>query len=125
MRTTIGAVTALGLALTACDGRQPLGLPSCDSPAQSIDVRRLLEVREAMNIIPLSSEERSVTWDPLCVRLSAIEPVAFETGEWSETVGEESFVAGSYAAVWQKTDGQWTLGQVLKTLEGCGGELCP
>ncbi|MEO1042057.1 MAG: hypothetical protein AAFX52_07185 [Pseudomonadota bacterium] len=125
MRTSISAFMALGLVLTACDGTQEFGLPSCDSAAESPEVLKLVGLREAMNVVPLSSQERSVTWKTLCLRLSAVEPVAFETGEWSEAIGDASFAAGSYAAVWRKTGGVWELEDDLKTLEGCGGDLCP
>ncbi|MEO1657863.1 MAG: hypothetical protein AAFR65_09085 [Pseudomonadota bacterium] len=125
MRISCGALLAVSLTLSACERSENLGLPLCDSADVSPDVAGIVAAREAMNLRPASSGDLSVTWEAICVRLSSVEPVALETGAWSEAVGDENFAAGSYASVWRKSDEAWELTDTLKTLEGCGGTLCP
>ena len=67
-----------------------------------------------------------------CVRVSAVFPVALETGRWrgvregqAEKSGAESFASGVYAAKWRRVDGTWLLEAEIFATEACGGDFCP
>lgn len=65
---------------------------------------------------------------PDCVHISPLMPLAMEYGTWigrRETDPEAGFVAGSYAAKWARTDGDWQLDAETFMTESCGGDLCP
>lgn len=64
---------------------------------------------------------------PDCVRVSAVVPVALETGRWrGEWEGDAArFAAGTYAAKWRRVDGAWLLEAELFATEACGGDFCP
>ncbi|MEE2526513.1 nuclear transport factor 2 family protein [Hyphobacterium sp. HN65] len=65
---------------------------------------------------------------PDCVQVSPLMPLAMEYGTWigrRETDPESGFVAGSYAAKWALTDGEWRLDAETFMTESCEGDLCP
>ncbi|MEM0930172.1 MAG: hypothetical protein AAGI89_12875 [Pseudomonadota bacterium] len=125
MRIRSGVLVVIGLVLAGCERDTDLGLPLCDSVESAPGVAKIIEAREAMNVAPSATGDPTIIWESVCIRLSSVEPVALETGAWSETVGDDNYAAGSYAAIWHNTDAGWQLGEALKTVEGCAGSLCP
>jgi ketosteroid isomerase-like protein len=74
-----------------------------------------------------ASERAVYVRTPDCVRVSAVVPVALESGRWrGEWEGDPGrFAAGAYAAKWRRVDGGWLLEAELFATEACGGDFCP
>lgn len=62
-----------------------------------------------------------------CVSVSAVFPIAFETGSWRgvSTDDAATFAGGIYSAKWRKVDGAWQLEAEIFSTEICGGSFCP
>lgn len=67
------------------------------------------------------------TRTPQCVRVSAVAPVALETGNWRGVISTRpnDFAAGSYAAKWRNSVTGWRLESEIFATEACGGVFCP
>jgi ketosteroid isomerase-like protein len=64
---------------------------------------------------------------PLRIRISAVAPMALETGEWRgfQMSAARNWAMGEYVAKWRRIDGTWKIESETYMAAACGGTFCP
>jgi ketosteroid isomerase-like protein len=64
---------------------------------------------------------------PLRIRISAVGPMALETGEWRgfQMSAKHNWASGDYVAKWRRIDGTWKIESETYMATACGGSFCP
>ena len=64
---------------------------------------------------------------PTPIRVSAIGPMALETGEWRgfQLSAKRNWASGEYVAKWRRIGGTWKLESETYMATACGGTFCP
>ena len=64
---------------------------------------------------------------PLRIRVSAVGPMAMETGEWRgfQLSAARNWASGEYVAKWRRIDGTWQIESETYIAMACGGSFCP
>jgi ketosteroid isomerase-like protein len=64
---------------------------------------------------------------PTRIRVSAVGPMALETGEWRgfQLSARRNWASGEYVAKWRRIDGAWKIESETYIATACGGTFCP
>jgi ketosteroid isomerase-like protein len=72
-------------------------------------------------------KRRSYTRTPTRIRVSAVGPMALETGEWRgfQLSAKRNWASGDYVAKWRRIGGAWKIESETYMATACGGTFCP
>ena len=64
---------------------------------------------------------------PLRIRVSAVGPMALETGEWRgfQMSARHNWASGDYVAKWRRVGATWKIESETYMATACGGSFCP
>jgi len=64
---------------------------------------------------------------PTRIRVSAVGPMALETGAWRgfQLSAKRNWASGDYVAKWRRIGGTWQLESETYMATACGGSFCP
>ena len=64
---------------------------------------------------------------PARIRVSAVGPMALETGEWRgfQLSARRNWSSGDYVAKWRRIGGKWLIESETYMATACGGSFCP